>query len=122
MSKHFQCEYCQSTWEVADNEPKGKPMIVNISTCTPCKLNSMERLQSEIESKSRPKYSDINQTAENLIAYIQWERAIRINNEIIKPTRKFGLQTLIDTYSKIGTEKELTQVFKEKMASEEFEI
>ena len=85
----------------------------------------MERLQSEVKSKSksRPKYSDIDQTAENLIAYIQWERATTMNNsEVIKPTRKFALQTLIDTYSKIDTEEELTQVFKEKLASEEFEI
>lgn len=82
----------------------------------------MERLQSEAKVKPKSKYSDINQTAENLIAYIQWERAITINNEIIKPTRKFALQTLIDTYSKINNEKELTMLLKEKLASEEFEI
>jgi hypothetical protein len=123
MSKRFQCQYCQSTWEVAnnDNEREGKPLIVNISTCTSCIINIMERLQSEVKSKS--KYSDINKTAENLIAYIQWERTTHSNNgEVIKPTRKFALQILIDTYSKINTEKELTQVFKQKLASEEFEI
>jgi hypothetical protein len=52
----------------------------------------------------------------NVISYIKWERSISVNDRVIIPSRKFALETLIETYSKINTEKELVEVFKRKLA------
>jgi hypothetical protein len=58
---------------------------------------------------------DINQSAENLIGWIKYERATTFEGEINIPSREFALRTLIDTYSKIDTQQELTKVFRQKL-------
>jgi len=65
---------------------------------------------------------DKNQAVENLIEYIKFERATSFEGEVIIPSRKFALKTLIETYSQIDTQQDLVKVMKEKYASEFGEV
>jgi hypothetical protein len=61
---------------------------------------------------------NVDQQVENLVGYFRWERTTVFQGEVIIPSRKFGLETLIETYKNLGNQDGILQLAKQKLARE----
>ena len=56
--------------------------------------------------------NNVNEQLENLVAYYIMERSTTFEGQVIRASRKFALECIVERYSKLGNQQELLNLAK----------